>query len=113
MCIPTMTANPIEAIFAVMPEMMRGEFPEGDVHAGELETSFCLWKCPELVKTEIMKDLKPYYVEWKEGLDFIEAGAKDCYFGAPALGRPELGVAIYEVIVEAIVQEVEKWASSL
>jgi creatinine amidohydrolase/Fe(II)-dependent formamide hydrolase-like protein len=45
--------------------------------------------------------------------DFIDAGGKDCYFGAPALGSAELGEAIYEVIVEEIVKEVESWASSL
>jgi creatinine amidohydrolase len=115
--IHTMTANPIGKTAGVLFKMLSGDIPQGDLHAGELETSFCLWKCPELVKTEIMKDLKPCYVERKKELkeewDFIKAGATDCYLGAPALGRAELGVPIYEVIVEAIVQEVESWASSL
>jgi len=112
--IPTIMANPIGKIMGKIQDMLRGESPEGDFHAGEIETSFCLWKYPELVKTEIMKALKPYYVEWKGGFkSFVEAGATDCYFGAPALGRAELGVAIYEVIVDAIVGEVESWASSL
>ena len=57
--IPTMMANPIRKIMDKIHDMMRGESPECDFHAGELETSFCLWKCPELVKTEIMKGLKP------------------------------------------------------
>lgn len=112
--IPTMMANPIRKIMDKIHDMMRGESPECDFHAGELETSFCLWKCPELVKTEIMKDLKPYYVEWKkEFKTFIEAGGTDCYFGAPALGKAELGEAIFEVIVVEIVKEVESWASAL
>ena len=112
--IHTMTANPIGISAEVIYKMMSGDLPQCDIHAGEIETSFCLWKCPELVKTEVMKDLKPYYVKQKGGFkDFIEAGATDCYFGAPALGNAELGEAIYEVIVEAIVQEVESWVSSL
>ena len=61
-----------------------------------------------------LKGLKPYYVEWKkEFKTFIEAGGTDCYFGAPALGKAELGEAIFEVIVEEIVKEVESWASTL
>lgn len=112
--IPTIMANPIGRIMGKIHDMLRGESPECDFHAGEIETSFCLWKCPELVKTEVVKDLKPYYVKQKGKFkDFIEAGGTDCYFGAPALGKAELGEAIYEVIVEEIVKEVEGWASSL
>jgi creatinine amidohydrolase len=112
--IPTIMANPIGKIMGKIQDMLSGGSPEGDFHAGEIETSFCLWKCPELVKTEIMKDLKPYYVKQKGGFkSFVEAGATDCYFGAPALGKAELGEAIYEVIVEEIVKEVENWATTL
>jgi creatinine amidohydrolase len=112
--IPTIMANPIGRVMGKIQDMLSGASPESDFHAGEIETSFCLWKYPELVKTEIMKDLKPCYVEKKGGFkSFVEAGAKDCYFGAPALGNAELGEAIYEVIVEEIVKEVKIWASSL
>jgi creatinine amidohydrolase len=112
--IPTLMANPIGKIMGKIHDMLRGESPESDFHAGEIETSFCLWKCPDLVKIEVMKDLEPYYVKHKGKFkDFIEAGGTDCYFGAPALGKAELGEAIYEVIVEETVKEVESWASSL
>ena len=104
--------NSIPASFS----LLKGEQPELDFHAGEAETSFCLWICPELVKKEIQANLAPNWSnlgkKFAEGArDFLEAGGPLCYFGDPQKGRAELGEQLYEIQSTALAEEIAAWLS--
>ncbi|MBW1799355.1 MAG: creatininase family protein [Deltaproteobacteria bacterium] len=116
---PVCTVNPIKANEPLMQSMMKGEFPELDVHAGEWETAFCLWKCPDLVKKHMIKELPPIWVNLREKLyeqgykDFVEAGGSQCYFGDPSPATPELGEKIYNILADALTKEVVSWLKGI
>ena len=113
-----MTVNPFEAYTRIMNEMMKGEFPELDRHAGEWETAFCLWACPEMVKQEMVKDMSPVWIDvrkkiYHEGCkDFLAAGGLQCYFGDPSCATPELGKKIYDGLAECVTEEIQTWLES-
>jgi creatinine amidohydrolase len=117
--IPTIVANPFFSHAETMNAMMKGEFPELDLHAGEWETAFCLWRYPKLVKMELLEKLPPNWVNLREKLyeqgcrDFVEAGGAKCYFGDPSLGNPELGKKIYQGLAKVLVEEVLEWTGHL
>jgi creatinine amidohydrolase len=94
--------------------LMRGERPEWDFHAGEAETSFCLWMCPELVKRDIQANLPPNWSNIREKFaegarDFVEAGGPLCYFGDPQKGTAELGEQLYQRQASALAEEIANW----
>ncbi len=92
----------------------KGEHPEWDIHAGEIETSQILYIRPELVDMEILKTLEPNYAakhffeKWEAGINnFIDLGAPNAYFGDPASATAETGRKIFDIISDFIVQEVK------
>ncbi|MBW2208768.1 MAG: creatininase family protein [Deltaproteobacteria bacterium] len=115
---PTIVANPFFTHAETMNAMMKGEFPDLDLHAGEWETAFCLWLYPKLVKMEVLETLPPNWVNLREKLyeqgcrDFVEAGGEKCYFGDPSQGNPELGKKIYEGLAEVLAEEVIEWVQN-
>ena len=117
--ITTIVANPFFTHAETMNEMMKGEFPELDLHAGEWETAFCLWLYPKLVKMEILQKLPPNWVNLREKLyeqgcrDFVEAGGEKCYFGDPSLGNPLLGKEIYQGLAKVLAEEVMEWVNQV
>lgn len=102
-----------------MNELMKGEFPELDLHAGEWETAFCLWRFPELVKQDVLQNLRPNWVNLREKLyeqgckDFIEAGGSGGYFGDPTIATAGLGKKIYQVLANAVVDEIIEWLEKI
>jgi len=117
--IPAMMANPFFAHAETMHAMMKGERPEWDLHAGEWETAFCLWRVPDLVHREMAAHLPPNWVNLREKLyhegcrDFVEAGGEQCYFGDPSCADPELGKAMYEGLAQVLADEVAAWVEGL
>ena len=116
---PVITVNPFAANVDVLNNMMTGEFPELDLHAGEWETAFCLWACPELVKKDMLKDMTPNWAPLRHNLahegckDMLEAGGTQCYFGDPSKATSELGERIYDILSGSIVKEIRGWAEGL
>ena len=102
-----------------MVALMKGEFPELDLHAGEWETALCLWRFPELVKQDVLQNLPPNWVNLREKLyeqgcrDFVEAGGSQCYFGDPSCATAELGQKIYVALVSALTEEVIEWLAKI
>jgi len=116
---PVITVNPFMTSADKMNVLMKGEFPELDLHAGEWETAYCLWRFPELVKQDILQDLPPNWVNLREKLyeqgckDFVEAGGSQCYFGDPASATANLGKKIYQVLAQALKDEVIEWLGKI
>jgi creatinine amidohydrolase len=119
MGMPVLTVNPFNSAWARIQALMKGEFPELDLHAGEWETAFCLWSCPDLVKKELIGELSPNWAQLRKKLyeegckDFVEAGGPLAYFGDPTLGTPELGQEIYEMMAKALTEEIREWIENL
>jgi creatinine amidohydrolase len=116
---PVMTVNPFMTSADKMNELMKGEFPELDLHAGEWETAYCLWRYPELVKQDVLQNLPPNWVNLREKIyeqgckDFVEAGGSECYFGDPASATPGLGQKIYQVLAHAVTVEIIEWLGKI
>lgn len=94
--------------------LLKGEYPQWDFHAGEAETSFCLWAYPELVKKEILASLKANWSNIREKFqkgakDFVEAGGPLCYFGDPAKGSALVGEKLYERLSGKVAEEITTW----
>ena len=112
---PSITVNPFMSSADKMNALMKGEFPELDLHAGEWETAYCLWCCPELVKQDVLKNLQPNWVNLRERIyeqgykDFVEAGGAQGYFGDPTIATADLGKKIYEVLAQAVTDEIMDW----
>ncbi len=94
----------------------RGEHPEWDIHAGEIETSQILFLRPDWVDREALKTLAPnhaaehFFEKWEAGVrSFIDLGAPDAYFGSPALATAETGRRIFDIVSDFIVQEVKEY----
>lgn len=93
--------------------VMKNEHPEWDIHAGELETSVMMVHCPDLVNTEIMKQLEPnwqgknLFAALEKGMDFIEAGADQAYLGDPRCASLETGKKILEIQCDYAYDEVK------
>ncbi len=116
---PVITVNPFMSSADKMNVLMKGEFPELDLHAGEWETAYCLWLFPELVKQDILQDLPPKWIKLREKLyeqgckDFVEAGGTECYIGDPASATADLGKKIYQVLAQALKDEVIEWLEKI
>jgi creatinine amidohydrolase len=116
---PVITVNPFMSSADKMNALMKGEFPELDLHAGEWETAYCLWRYPELVKQDILQDLPPNWVNLREKIyeqgckDFVEAGGSECYFGDPAGATADLGKKIYQVLAHAVTDEIMEWLGKI
>ncbi|MDD3222333.1 MAG: creatininase family protein [Clostridia bacterium] len=90
----------------------RGEHPEWDMHAGEIETSQIMYVHPEWVDMDALKDLPPnhagehFFEKWDQGCDnFIDLGAPNTYFGDPAISTAETGRKIFDIVADFIVKE--------
>lgn len=106
-----------ETLLNALPEcfdLMKGEYPELDFHAGEWETALYLWKYPHLVNKEILLNLPPNWSNIRKKFeggakDFIEAGGPDCFFGDPAKADAELGEKVYTLFTHRLVEEINNW----
>lgn len=93
--------------------VMRGEHPEWDMHAGELETSVMMAMHPELVDEPACRELKPnwegefLFERIAKGMNFIELGATLCYLGDPASASPETGKKILELQCDFAYKELQ------
>jgi len=109
------------AILASVPKcqgLLKGEHPQWDFHAGEVETSLYLWRFPHLVQKDILAKLPPNWSNIREKFqqgakDFLEAGGPKCYFGDPAQGNAELGRKIYEIEAQTMADEIVNWLDRL
>ncbi len=116
---PAFTVNPFMTSADKMNALMKGEFPELDLHAGEWETAYCLWRFPELVRQDVLQNLPPNWVNLREKLyeqgckDFVEAGGSQCYFGDPASATASLGQKIYQVLAHAVTVEIIEWLEKI
>lgn len=89
-----------------------------DVHAGEYETSAMLAACPDLVRTEIVPDLKSTdfvlddLMEWRKGREHARRKTPLGYLGDPAASKPEFGQAIMaehaKIVADAIAAKLGK-----
>lgn len=94
--------------------VLRGEHPEWDIHAGEIESSQIMYIRPEWVDEEAMRTLEvnnaaEHFVEKLEaGADnFVDLGAPNTYFGDPAKSTAETGRKIFDIVSDFIVNEVK------
>jgi creatinine amidohydrolase len=76
-------------------DLLGGEWPPGDSHAGLFETSVMLAARPDLVDAEALGRLEPAPMDFEEDLrrarDFRDLGNGLGYTGDPAAGDPETG----------------------
>lgn len=98
----------------VVFKALRGEHPQLDSHSGEMETAFCLWAFPELVKKEVLTGMEPNWINLgelvKQGArDFIEAGCPAGYFGDPRSATAELGEQLWSMLSENLTEEIYLW----
>ena len=111
--ISILVSNAILKSMAECGNLMKGEHPQWDFHAGEGETCFFLWKFPADVRP-IYRDLPPNWSDIREKFaagvkDFKEAGGKRCYFGDPAKAEAKTGEAIFEIQARYLAEEIETW----
>ncbi len=94
------------------------EYRRGACHAGSYETSLLLGARPELVRDAVRAALPPLPIDlaraMKNGVrTFVEAGARDAYFGDPAAATVEEGEAIYRLLVEMVLTTIrETWPAT-
>ena len=95
-------------------ETLGEEFKSGDCHAGSYETSVVLAADPDAVRAA-WRELPPVAIglleKMKNGAgNFIEAGARDAYCGAPARASREEGEKTIAALARVIVESVrEAW----
>jgi creatinine amidohydrolase len=91
------------------------EYKRGACHAGSYETSLVLAARPELVRDGARASLPPLPIDLAQAMKagvrtFVEAGARDAYFGDPAAATRQEGDAIYGLLVTMIVTTIaETW----
>ncbi|MBD5588876.1 creatininase family protein [Clostridium botulinum] len=86
---------------------------EREIHADVRETSFMLFKHPELVK-DCYSTLEPIYMDMKEfiksnGRCWREYGIEEGYIGSPAKGSKEKGKVQFEDMVKNTVELIFKF----
>ncbi len=91
---PLWNFSPTEAIEAYLRE--RNIDPASEIHADIKETSAALYLDPELVRRDVVAELKPCLINstWevlKGNFSFHEMGSTQGYLGSPDLADPELG----------------------
>lgn len=115
--VSTQTASCIHCVDHRAPRWasrLGAEFSGGSRHAGSYETSIVLEAAPAAVRTELLSELEPVWIDLPARLQagartFDEAGGTQGYFGNPAVstadeGRrllDELGAIIVESYLEA------------
>jgi creatinine amidohydrolase len=91
------------------------EYKRGACHAGSYETSLLLAARPELVRDDVRAGLAPLPIDLAKAMKsgvrrFVEAGARDAYFGDPAAATAAEGDAIYRLLVEMVLTTIrETW----
>jgi creatinine amidohydrolase len=91
------------------------EFQSGACHAGQYETSLVLADRPELVDTEIMRELPAIQVDMarvmREGQsDFLAMGMDRAYCGSPAGSTVAEGMSTFETLTSMLAEAVRKVA---
>ncbi|GAA0081911.1 creatininase family protein [Clostridium sporogenes] len=86
---------------------------EREIHADVRETSFMLFKHPELVK-ECYSNLEPVYMNMKEFIKsgercWRECGMEEGYIGSPAKGNKEKGKVQFEDMIKNTVELIFKF----
>lgn len=89
-----------------------------DIHAGESETSAMLGFYPDLVRSNVLPDLKPTnfviddMVEWRKGREHTVRKTPEGYIGDPASASAEYGIKIVtetaELIANAIAARIDQ-----
>ncbi|TYR80516.1 creatininase family protein [Priestia megaterium] len=105
-----LVSKAIEKSISCNKNILDGEFPLLDMHAGEVETSLFLWKFPNRVKGNY-SELTPKWInlikQFANGAnDFETAGANNCYLGDPAKASAEKGRILYEKQAKILTEEV-------
>ena len=90
--------EPSEAMLTPrVTRMLRSSRPEREWHSGELETSMMLDAAPHLVRRDVVRRLRPVWVDWRAALrggptTFRKMAPRGGgYFGAPAGARAATG----------------------
>jgi creatinine amidohydrolase len=117
MGISILVSNAILQSMAECGNLMKGEHPEWDFHAGEGEACFFLWKFPDEVRP-LYRNLPPNWSNLREKFaagakDFKEAGGQQCYFGDPAKADGKTGEALCRIQARFLADEIDQWARQL
>lgn|GEM_PF-590396 len=96
-------------------DLCRGEHPEWDIHAGEIETAQVLYMHPEWVDIKTCRTLpanhaaEHFFEKIDAGADnFADLGAPNTYFGDPAAATGELGRKICDIVADFVAGEVKE-----
>jgi len=99
--------------------LMRSPHPEGEWHAGELETAMMLAVAPALVRGAAVKRLPPAWVDWAGALargartfERLAPGGRG-YFGWPAAARAATGRRVLalrgRLIARVLLDDLRDW----
>ncbi len=110
------TGIPVRSPDQRQPELARRlgqEFAAGSRHAGSYETSIVLAARPDVVRTDLLHDLPPVWIDLPEQLragarTFLEAGSALGYFGDPASATPEEGHRHLATLAEMVVESLQE-----
>lgn len=96
-----------------LAERLTEEFRTGACHAGRYEGSVVLAQRPELVRTEVARDLEPNPSSLSRAIargdgSFEEAGGPEAYFGWPADATAEEGRATVETLGTILAEAVRE-----
>jgi creatinine amidohydrolase len=91
------------------------EFRSGACHAGQYETSLVLADHPELVDTEVMRELPPIQVNMARAMregqsDFLAMGMDRAYCGTPAGATALEGMSTFDMLTSMLVEAVREVA---
>jgi creatinine amidohydrolase len=91
-----------------MSQLLSEEFQAGARHAGSYETSIVMAEQPHAVRADVVKDLKPVWIDLPDRLragarTFTEAGADMGYFGNPARASAEEGHRMLDALAGMII----------
>ena len=91
--------------------LLSEEFRAGMRHAGSYETSLMLAAAPDRVRTDMLPDLPPVWVDLPAQLragakTFAEAGGTDGYFGDPASATAAEGERLFKILSQMILTDV-------
>jgi creatinine amidohydrolase len=91
------------------------EFRSGASHAGRYETSLVLADHPELVDTDVMRELPEVPTDLAHAInegqkDFLAMGMDRAYSGAPAKATPEEGLSTFDTLTEMLVEVIREVA---